>query len=550
MTIETLPPEIILQILQQASELDTSSSNSPHTFPSAACTPQSAIFTHLRVCQRWRTIILDSPGLFSQILISIFISSSRQTVAIKRYTDFWLEKSKECPLDNTIQLSGYEIDVKAFQDILHNSIRPSLWRLRAFRVVFWEKEEPHSLVSLFYPLLTKQLDAPLLEELSIQYHDGMGRHLISLTPVPSHPNSLFSSPPPKLRTVMAWGIDLPAPFTKTLTHLDLFHVNLESSGFRKLVDECPDLEVIALRAIRIPITPSMADDESTEPIYMPRLKTLTLEFGQKMQHTLTDNAKRVLAYVVAPNLQVLEVSTGGIPIWLGNILPDPTQLGRLKRLRMDGVVRDAENLSTGRVVDNSRWFRELPGGIPLEEVEMVHSVGEVLGIKLTRSDVQPQPMSNGDDLDLFAPAQVPVPPLPPCSRDLLGQRSYESFVLSSLSPSSSVTPSTPFANLRAIAIDTTRADEMLWFCRLLAARPSIRVATLSESALGSLRSSLFLWKDAGEDGDVRIRLRRSSFIAYLSGFEEGDPEGMNVVEWVKGMVGELWVARRGVRVRV
>ncbi|KAL0059723.1 hypothetical protein AAF712_013519 [Marasmius tenuissimus] len=395
--------------------------------------------------------------------------------------------------------------------------------------------------------------------MSVQYLGGAGRPIILLA-LPTPHNFLFTSPPPNLRHLTVRGIDPPTPFTRSLTHLDIFLVDLGPQGFRNLVAECPDLEVLALRAIRIP-TPSLPSDESTKPIHMDRLKMLTLEFGRAMQHNLMDDPKRVLAYVIAPNLEEMHVSTGGIPIWLGNLLPDSTCLGKLRRLRLDAVVKDAENLFTRRVVDNSRWFRDLPSitgeDTGLEEVEMVHSVGEVLGIDFPPSGPQPQlGRLGGDDLNLPPPLFVPVMPLQPRSRDvyLLGQRSYPSFVLSS--SSSPTFSSTPFANLRTIAIDTIRADEMLWFCRLLAVRPSIRVVTLSEAALRSLRSSLFLYKDGGKEGkeEWKIRLKKPSYAAYRSEFEEGDSEaearGMDVVEWVKNKVDELWVMRRGVRWRV
>ncbi|KAK1216569.1 hypothetical protein PQX77_020799 [Marasmius sp. AFHP31] len=557
-TIETLPPEIILQILRKVSELDhspQSATHHPHVTQQPHLTPPRlpAILTHLQVCHRWRNLILDSPGLFSEVVVS-----SKQVYNMIKYTDFWFQNSKECPLDLTIHLSGDKGDVQTFRALLHHSIRPILWRLRALRFTFLEQGEPHSLVSLFYPLLAERLDAPILEELSVQYFGGAGRPIILLAPPTPH-NFLFTSTPPYLRNLTIRGIDPPTPFTRSLTYLDIFYVDLGPQGFRNLVAECPDLEVLALRAIRIP-TPSLFSEESTEPIYMNRLRKLTLEFGRAMQHNLMDDPKRVLAYVIAPNLEEMHVSTGGIPIWLGNILPDPTCLGKLRRLKLDAVLKDAENLFTRRVVDNSRWFRDLPSltgeDTGLEEVEMVHSAGEVLGIDFPPSEPQPQPgRSGGDDLNLPLSLLVPVMPLQPRSRDvyLLGHRSYSSFVLSSSSPTTS-SSSTPFANLRTIAIDTIRAEEMLWCCRLLAIRPSIRVVTLSESALRSLRSSLFLYKDGGNKGEWRIRLKKPSYMAYRSEFEEGESEaearGMDTVEWVKNKVDELWVVRRGLRVRV
>ncbi|KAL0057196.1 hypothetical protein AAF712_016170 [Marasmius tenuissimus] len=556
MTIETLPPEIILQIFQKVSELDhlpQSATHHPHTSQHPHSTPPRlpAILTHLQVCHRWRTLILDSPGLFSEVIIC-----SKQSYDMKKYTDFWFQNSKECPLDLIIHLSGEKADVQTFHTLLYHSIRPALWRLRALRFTFSEQGEPHHLVSLFYPLLVERSDAPVLEELSVQYLGGAGRPIILLAPPTSH-NFLFTSPPPNLRHLTVRGIDPPTPFTRSLTHLDIFNVDLGPRGFRNLIAECSDLEVLALRAIRIP-TPSLTSDESTEPIHMDRLKMLTLEFGRAMQHNLMDDPKRVLAYVIAPNLEEMHVSTGGIPIWLGNLLPDPTCLGKLRRLKLDAVVKDAENLFTRRVVDNSSWFRDLPSftgeDTGLEEVEMVHSVGEVLGIDFPPSEPQPQlGRSGGDDLNLPLPLFVPVMPPQPRSRDvyLLAHRGYPSFILSSLS-SPTTSSLTPFANLRTISIDTIRADEMLWLCRLLAVRPSIQVVTLSESALRSLRSSLFLYE--GNKGEWRIRLKKPSYLAYRSELEEGGSEakarGMDVVEWVKDKVDELWVVRRGVRARV
>ncbi|KAL0572858.1 hypothetical protein V5O48_009107 [Marasmius crinis-equi] len=523
MTIDSLPPEILLQIYQAASE-DIYEERNP-VLP-------STVLTCSKVCQRWRALVLDAPALFSQIFIPFKLLREQQ-YDVRKWARFWLERSQSHPVSIIIQLYyGDAGELETFHSLLHDCVRPNIARIRDLHFTFVEKGEPHNLVSLFYPLLDDgRLDAPILEELTVRYLGGAGRPIILLTPS-SFRNFLFTSHP-KLHRLTIRGIDTPSPF-HSLTHLDLHYVDLGPESFRKLVKDCPELHTLALRAIRIPI-PSFHD--SSEPIVMAHLRTLILEFGRALLHDLMDDPKRVLAYVVAPNLESLEVIAGGLPISLANILPNPKFLTSLRRLKLDSISKTVENLFTSRVANNSHWFVDLPDTI--EELHLSHSTGDVLGIELHAPQSQLNAQhSFGDDLTLPSSPNGPAPPRTR-SKDVhaLGaNRNYDSFVLSG--PPMELS-SAAFTNLVSLTIDSIRAEEMLWLCRVLAVRPHIRDVTLSQAAYRSLRSSLVL--SATQDGSWKVRLKMPGFMSHRWDYE--DEDGADVVEWVKERV-ELSVLTR------
>ncbi|KAF9255826.1 hypothetical protein L218DRAFT_304031 [Marasmius fiardii PR-910] len=543
-TIENLPAETIVQILKSASQFELQRDN--YNVP-------TTVLHSSKVSRRWRSITIQTPELYTDIIIP-FRALRERKYSIPKWTKFWFVQSKGCPVTVTIRFhpthwGGQNEDRILFRDLLFDYIIPHASRLRGFHFVCAHKDFQGQLISMFEPLrLSWPLEAPILEELSIRTAEDEVMIFFNNS-APRHPIPLFQSTPKLRKLVLHGASDTMVPSLTRLTSLDIRVVTLSDASFRKLVVDCPELEFLALRSIYLTNTRSSSSSRNplASLIPMNSLRSLILDFDAS-DIVDSNRHKHVFAQILAPNLEYLEISPGSRVVNLTNLLPVPSSLTNLKKLKLAGVTQNRTGNrrmgpnGTEEVRDDSEWFRELPDTI--EEIHLLHTSGEVLGIKFPTG--RHRKLRTGDDLTLqnLPPTLGPFSPPTTRSKDvyhLLGSQHYDSVPLS-CSPSESSRQSSDvyFPNIKTITIESFVAGDMVWLCRLLNARPNIKTVNLSVTALMALRASVALKimkdeKPGSSSAGWVVGIRQLGYMAYRWDEEDGE-ENINIEEWMRERV--------------
>ncbi|KAF9256654.1 hypothetical protein L218DRAFT_991330 [Marasmius fiardii PR-910] len=352
-----------------------------------------------------------------------------QNINVLKWTSFWLDKSKSLPISIIINIPRRASNTNpfwTFHFLLQDYVVPNIYRLRAFHC---DVLIDNYTSGLFSSLIDANANAPILEELVIRCPNT-----IHVSAPAQHRRQLFSSTP-KLRGLTVQRSDIVPPFTN-LTSLDVHGLALSDEFLRKLASDSPGLESLALRRIHLPKLTYDKSNSQLTPIPMPSLRDLTMVFFDAFPSDWMDRCKHASSCIVAPSLQSLNVSISPgssskqpFGISLSNILPDPAYLKDLRSISLHGVKHKVENHRTHRILDNSVWFRGLPNTDSVEDLSLSNSSGEVLGL-----DIHPLP--NGS-----------------LSRTDESQR---------------------FMNVKCITLDSALPEDVLWLCRVISARPSIR----------------------------------------------------------------------------
>ncbi|KAG7087048.1 hypothetical protein E1B28_013028 [Marasmius oreades] len=543
-TIESLTAEIIIQILKTTLQLEYYRQNDLKL-------PSNPL--HLsKVSRRWRDIVLGTPALFSNIIIS-FKELRAQNRCIRKWTMFWLERSGTHPINITFHLFPQELEGKSsfhllnqldraiestpdldiFLDLLKNHIIPHIDRLQRFLLHY--NGFTSSISSLLSPFM--HADAPILEELDVRAH----RYTKGFSLSPATPFLPLFRTAPKLRSLIMHGAGTLLPLTERLRKLDLCHVALNDALFLQFVSDCPVLETLALSHVIFTYSkPSSMDLSASEAISMNSLRSLSLDFSYIDWRFLpdTDPHKHILTSVLAPNLENIEVSTRGSGhyINLANVLPNPSSLTSLRRIKF---VRISKETDAGHM-DNSRWFSALPGSVPLEEIHLVDSSRDILGI-----DFQIQDLIGGHQRAEGQNIQTPYLPIPPyCftprSREVhraVMSRNYNPIHLFNQS-SLPLPTELKFKDLKSLTIETSLAEDIVWLCRILTVKPNIQSVSLSKSTLSTLRSGLVLLKDVESNGWFIKVQQHGNLARYMFGRQMVEEEGTpnDVEKWLKDRV--------------
>ncbi|KAF9255818.1 hypothetical protein L218DRAFT_991690 [Marasmius fiardii PR-910] len=499
--IERLPPETITQILKVASQLDDKLS-----LP-------STLLICAKVSQRWRSLvhqIFQTPDVSTNIVIP-FNELRERNFSIRKWTTFWLERSGNYSISITFRLhpqhlGGSGQDVEIFHDLLTHHIIPHISRTRRWQLICPESGLAHSTSSLLSRLT--EIDAPTLEEIVIRIASTEARMIVST----SSPVPLFKSTP-NLRRLTIHGSNMLHPLSEGITEIDLRPIALSDITFRQLVLTCPRVEVLSLRAIHVsggwyPGLPSGSVLADPTWIEMPSLRSLTLEF--LISSVYANLYRQVLTTVLAPNLKYMEVSLEGSDVNLMNVLPNPAALTKLRKIKLMGVSKlvsrtfllGTVGIVTGEM-DSSTWFRGFPADSSVEEIHLSHSSGEVLGI-------------------VFPVSELPVDP---------SKRS--SAFLPLFDSRSSSSPSGPFSNLKCIAVETSKVEELVWLCRLISVKQTIRTVWLSGSALEMLCTSLVLLEDEEVPGRLGIGMIQEPGRAPCPAASVEERRDDCVLKWMK-----------------
>ncbi|EJC98487.1 uncharacterized protein FOMMEDRAFT_137084 [Fomitiporia mediterranea MF3/22] len=221
--------------------------------------------TLMRVCKHWTDVALNTPVLWSKIVIDTPASLPKARRKLAR--------SRAVPLDITIQF-GPSVDPEApvrggqggygqavIETVVHamDLLQPAIWRWRSFRLAV----PTHAHAAAALSQCTEA--APILEVLAVQVHHVMndaGRSSRSLRQAPLSLNAfmdddadaqLFGGQVPRLRVCALTSFDAGwgGPIMRGLTVLRLGGFwNGAAPRMRTLIDvlrACPELEELSLR---------------------------------------------------------------------------------------------------------------------------------------------------------------------------------------------------------------------------------------------------------------------------------------------------------------
>ncbi|KAG7087040.1 hypothetical protein E1B28_013019 [Marasmius oreades] len=507
-TIGSLAPETIIHILRTASQLELQQNafdNLPLTIPNCS-----------EVSRRWRSIVSKAPTVFTNIIVPFEILRIHN-YSIRSWINFWLEHSKPLPITllSILPRSLECEDFEAFRQMWCDFIIPNVSRLERYHFHLRTIRFTHQSQYAFLRAL-RHVDAPILNDIHIRVGCEKDRRLYK----PLY--SLFRSIP-NLRKVVLYGFDRLPPLTHELRELDIYRVELSNTSFQRLATVCQRLEVLTLRSIWV--SKGSLSDDSPTPIKMDSLRTLTLNFEDVGPFVKNANlSKHYLTHVLAPNLEYLEVSPAELSrINLFNMLPNPSSLTSLRTLKLVGVSKTVQRQTVSGDMDNSIWFKSLPSSNVVEEIHLSHSSGEVLGIDFPIPDSSGEPRSGDELRDMERLSDIYY----------IGRsQKYEpNPVVDSMRPSSSTASLT---NLKSLTVETLVAEDMVWMCRLITVRPTIRMVWLSESALLTLRTSLILWEDR-DSGRSFIKIQKPGYMG-CEFKEHVEEKGVDVERWVKERV--------------
>jgi hypothetical protein len=252
------------------------------------------VSTLMLVCRYWADVALNTPVLWSTILVSTHDS----LVKARRK----LARSKSVPLDITINFSPrVEHSSGVTENVIHamDLIRPALWRTKSFRLSVPSRSQAYAALSRC------QEDAPLLENLSIRiFHSIQEDHYT--TP----PLSLFNCHTPRLRSCsftsfnFGWNV-------KFVSRLRILKLGGYYNGFSPSVDtlidilrECPELEEFALRNMSdVELDVCSVSEEEIDPPKVLRLRRL---LKASFYYAGVARTRMLLGQISFPALETLE----------------------------------------------------------------------------------------------------------------------------------------------------------------------------------------------------------------------------------------------------
>ncbi|KAK1229103.1 hypothetical protein PQX77_007834 [Marasmius sp. AFHP31] len=367
-SMDKMPPEILIQILEETASLDATDRLHRDTLP-------ASLFFCSQVDRRWN-IIAKAPSLYKEIRVPFKALCERRYNSAK-WLQTWLERSNPYLVQLDIQLEeDIHREIYQFHGLL-KSLIPHASRLKRISITAFD-EVTLDLALLFDPL--KHVDAPVLEEIEIHHtkNSCTSTRRVAMRSEPVGWSCFFWSAP-NLRRVTVLGAVTERPLVR-LTYLEMCNVVLNEAVFREIVEYCPNLEELKLRNLHIPtpIFTIVQQSRSSVPLLSLRSLTLTFDLGT-FDDLVEGDYVYVLSRIVAPSLEYLEVDVGKLLVDLGNILPPPSSLPALRRVCI-------HNMGPSFFLDTD-YFDELSFG-RIEEIRLVNAQPEPLGLDCSASKSQ------------------------------------------------------------------------------------------------------------------------------------------------------------------
>ncbi|KAF9073304.1 hypothetical protein BDP27DRAFT_1400421 [Rhodocollybia butyracea] len=501
MSINSLPNELLAKIFRAGTELDTKTPNAP------------CLLTYSSVSSRWRTICHCSPELWTNIRIPFHTVDQDPVV----WTRTWLERSKSCLFDLTIDLKwnvSMEItEAMSTLQPLHDVLRvliPHIPRLR--RLYFTATADPSQAEVILLPLRAANVDAPQLRDFYLRF-STTETYITILSVIP-----LTFRSAPRLERQNVRGAPIQFPF-HGLTSLEVHHLLPDEVSFRDLALHSSTLEELTVTGLH-PMT--NAADLSNSKIVFPALRRLIVSFARR---TFTPGTC-VLALMSPPNLTYLKI--GGMFIPDAASFPNPAILTNLHTLCLDGIAMQ-HPLREGILMN--MFYLGLPS---VKHLQLINTSPQSL---FPETEATRKPLSRSRSGELRSRVNNIAGPLLVKEIDfrILAMNSADTVKLP-FSPQSDPRPksSNPYPhwpNLTTVTLDTIRAKDLLWLCELVASRPEIETVYLSHLAKRHLASSLAMWKgEKGVFAPLSVNLKIKNVTRRPAEVEKGD---MEPIEWLK-----------------
>ena len=356
------------------------------------------------VCRWWREVAINSPMLWTRIVMGTHHSVDRAILK--------LDRSRTAPihvcLDFSPRMEHGTVSTESIVTAME-LVRPAIWRWKTFHLVVPSRPQAHVALSRC------KEQAPQLEILSVRVSHSMQEDHYSKAPLP-----LFERTTPRLRassfTSFNFGWDL-----ALLSNLRVLKLGGYWNGFSPSVDtllktlrSCPQLEELVLRNMSdvdpdnctTSISePSEHDDyvlaraSDTRPISLPRLRKASFYYSGNLR------TRTVLTLLSFPALERIELC------YLDNVSP---MLEALRRQSL--TVLPLRHLRIESCFFNElRFARLLPRLPALTSLELVDVEDVTSNLMRVSAAVALAIGDNDDDPPLVLP---PEPRDAPCLTDL------------------------------------------------------------------------------------------------------------------------------------
>ena len=266
------------------------------------------------VCQYWRDVAVNSPMLWTRVMMGTHHSTDRAILK--------LDRSKTAPLHICLDFSPrMEHGTVSTESIVTamDLVRPAIWRWKTFHLIVPSRPQAHAALSRC------KEQAPQLEVLSVRVSHSMQEDHYSKPPLP-----LFERTTPRLRassfTSFNFGWD-PA----LLSNLRVLKLGGYWNGFSPSVDvilktlrACPQLEEFVLRNMSdvdpescTTLTPEVPEQDDyvlarvsdTRAIQLPKLRKASFYYSGNLR------TRTILSLLAFPALERIELC------YLDNVSP-------------------------------------------------------------------------------------------------------------------------------------------------------------------------------------------------------------------------------------
>ncbi|KAJ8456671.1 hypothetical protein ONZ45_g18627 [Pleurotus djamor] len=220
----------------------------------AACqfNPSKSWFPINQVCTHWRTVALNTPQLWTEIVLD------DRDVELT-WPNLWLQRAKSVPLDVTCYIPSPRDDSDAFWSLI-TQILSSNHCIRVFEI---EASEFEPLVRLF-TINANHPECPFLVKLQIRGPNSSGHNFANL----GNWQHL-----PKLKSLTLCSLPIPTklPFLPSLTHVNLISDHIPLSSVLHALEQMPVIEDIY-------VSSTINDNVAwpTLPIVLSHLKDLSI----------------------------------------------------------------------------------------------------------------------------------------------------------------------------------------------------------------------------------------------------------------------------------
>ncbi|KDQ62299.1 hypothetical protein JAAARDRAFT_122507 [Jaapia argillacea MUCL 33604] len=344
------------------------------------------------VCRHWSAVAVDTPMLWSKIVVSNHHSTDRAKIKLAR--------SKSVPLDISIDFNPrLEHGGQVTQNIVYamDILRPSIYRWRSFSMLLPNRAQAHA------ALMRCRDPAPLLEVFSVRVFHSMQEDHHASAPPP-----LFSEFTPRLQscsfTSFNFGWDL-----RLVSGLRVLKLGGYWNGFSPSVTAvldmlraCPQLEELALRNMSdVDSEPVSSTNDlsltTTDDFFLPNTDSRTVHLPKLIKASFYYSGilrtQTVLGQLVFPALQNLELC------YLDNVTPVLKYLAKqsltslpLRRLRIESSFFNELKLAM--------FLRRLPSLTTLELIDAEDVSANLLKGLSTPSSGQTWICPKLDTLDL------------------------------------------------------------------------------------------------------------------------------------------------------